>query len=176
MRSTVVDTNVLVVANGRDGDYSVRCQLAAIETLSALKARGRVGLDELGEIIDEYRRYCRGSGEPGVGDEFFRWVFEHQYTHCERVHLTPDEDRTYAEFPDDPDLTNFDRNDRKFVAVAMGCTAAGGSHLHAGPRIRPPRASPGAGGYPGSWDLSGVRLKRARAGTPGPRRVHHGEP
>lgn len=144
MRSTVVDTNVLVVANGRDGVPSIACQLAAIETLSTIKARGRVGLDELGEIIDEYRRYCRGSGQPGVGDEFFRWVFDHRYTDCEVVSINSHDDRVYEEFPAVADLGTFDRADRKFIAVALACSPKaevvnavdGGYELHAAPLRR----------------------------------------
>jgi hypothetical protein len=46
---------------------------------------------------------------------------------CERVVLTPQYDNgaeDFAEFPDDPELTDFDRNDRKFAAVALASLQA----------------------------------------------------
>ena len=38
---------------------------------------------------------------------------------CTWIHITPDEDREFVEFPDDGQLAKFDRSDRKFVAVAI---------------------------------------------------------
>lgn len=37
--------------------------------------------------------------------------------------LTPDPDRGFREFPDDPELAGFDWDDRKFVAVALAVGA-----------------------------------------------------
>ena len=36
-----------------------------------------------------------------------------------QVTITPHEQRGFEEFPDDPELARFDRDDRKFVAVAL---------------------------------------------------------
>ncbi len=38
---------------------------------------------------------------------------------CEKVEITPSEDRKFEEFPDDISLASFDKSDRKFVAVAV---------------------------------------------------------
>ena len=81
-----------------------------------------LALDDADEILAEYSRYCSHSGQPGVGDEFFRWAFDNQYTGCQRVPLTPHEDCGYEEFPEARELAKFDRSDRKFVATALGCT------------------------------------------------------
>ena len=64
------------------------------------------------------------SGQPGVGDEFMYWLFQNQYNGevCERVHITPHPERKFVEFPEDPALTGFDPNDRKYVAVALAST------------------------------------------------------
>ena len=39
------------------------------------------------------------------------------------VEITPDGIGDYKEFPEDPDLANFDPSDRKFVAVAIASGA-----------------------------------------------------
>jgi hypothetical protein len=77
-------------------------------------------LDAGFEIFNEYRSRLSLQGQPGVGDVFFRWVHDHQFNpeRCERVALTRDPSRGYAEFPDDPDLAGFDPSDRKFAAAA----------------------------------------------------------
>ena len=53
--------------------------------------------------------------------DFFKWLWDNQANpkHCQKVPITPDPNREFAEFPDDPDLSGFDRKDRKFVAVAL---------------------------------------------------------
>jgi hypothetical protein len=79
-------------------------------------------LDNLGHILDEYRGNLSASGQPGVGDAFFKWVWHNQgnVECCEQVEIHPrGKDGDYEEFPDDPELTKFDRSDRKFVAVAL---------------------------------------------------------
>ena len=63
------------------------------------------------------------SGQPGAGDAFMKWVFQNQAneSHCELVPITLINciEQDFEEFPDDPDLADFDRSDRKFVAVAL---------------------------------------------------------
>ncbi len=81
-------------------------------------------LDTGGRIFEEYRAYLSFSGQPGVGDEFFRWVHDYQWReeYCVRVALTPtaaDPD-DFVEFPSStPGLEAFDRADRKFIAAAV---------------------------------------------------------
>ncbi len=116
----VVDTNVLIVANGRDDTPAdLKCELACVEALQSAKAgKQLVLLDTFDLIIDEYRDYCRQSGEPGVGDEFFKYLNDHQHSTKKVIHIsiqeTPDEDGGFANLP----ANTFDRDDRKFLAVA----------------------------------------------------------
>jgi len=72
-------------------------------------------------ILGEYRRNLNPSGQAGPGDAFFKWLWNNQGNadQCRRVDITPDDDGSFTEFPDDPELKRFDRNDRKFVAVAL---------------------------------------------------------
>ena len=127
MTAYVVDTNVAVVANGRDTHAGVQCQLECVWRLRALEQRGVVVLDQLGLIFEEYRRHLWPSGQPGVGDAFLRYLFDYQYDadRCELVQITPmaDDARGFEEFPDDQALDAFDPDDRKFVAAA--CAAGG---------------------------------------------------
>jgi hypothetical protein len=118
----VVDTNVPVVANGRTPQAGPACVLACIDALDDLRLHNRVVLDSLGRILQEYRNNLSASGQPGVGDAFFKWVWQNQAntTHCETVEIHPRRNgEDYEEFPDDPELARFDRSDRKFVAVAL---------------------------------------------------------
>lgn len=122
-RHRVVDTNVLVAANGRDTHADLECQLACINALEKIKSDKILLLDNLGLILDEYSRHCHYKGEPGVGDFFFKYVFDNQLVQskCHIVSITQDHDNqsNFLEFPSDQGLQSFDPSDRKFVAVSI---------------------------------------------------------
>ena len=121
MSRMVVDTNVAVCANGKTPQASPECVIACVDALERLKQRGTVLIDVDGDILGEYVRRLSRSGQPGVGDAFLRWLIDNQANRY-RVHpvtITPDGTDGYAEFPADPALAGFDRDDRKFVAVAL---------------------------------------------------------
>ena len=113
----VVDTNVAIVANGRETNASIDCRLAAVEFLNALLASGQVILDLGGEIQEEYR-YLNPKGEPGVGDRFYRTILQSAPKHVERIELEKNAAGDFSDFPTDPALAAFDRSDRKFAAAA----------------------------------------------------------
>ena len=117
----VVETNVLIVANGGSSQANRACMEKCIDLLLEVSETASAALDEGGKIFDEYSAYCNYSGEPGPGDEFFAWLHENKWTACRLVSITPHDDRGYEEFPDAEDLQTFDRSDRKFVATALGC-------------------------------------------------------
>jgi hypothetical protein len=123
MRGYVVDTNVPVVANGRNEQADPDCVIACIDSLANVREHGVVVLDGGMQILYEYMRNISMSGQPGPGDLFMKWVWTVQadVSRCERVQLTLREGNSgdFAEFPDDADLIHFDRSDRKFVAVAL---------------------------------------------------------
>ena len=115
----VVDTNVLIVANGNNEQADPECELACIEALEGAKTgKQTVLIDASNLIMDEYSRHCSYSGSPGVGDMFFKFL--HDYKHSAKnvirvsIQETPDEDGGFANLPPN----NFDRDDRKFLAVA----------------------------------------------------------
>jgi hypothetical protein len=123
MRAAVVDTNVLIVANEGSEQATPECVLASVNALSALRRSGLVALDDQFLILDEYRSHASLGGQPGVGDGFLRHLYDNLYNGavCRVVTITRIEDGSFVEFPSDQRLATFDRDDRKFVAVALCC-------------------------------------------------------
>ena len=122
MSPVIVDTNVAVVANDRHTHAGLDCIMACVNALSEIRNNACVLVDDRGLILDEYARNLSRAGQPGVGDAFFKWLWESQWNplHCRRIPITPMEPpRGFAEFPDDPELAMFDWDDRKFVATAI---------------------------------------------------------
>ena len=117
----VMDTNVAVVANGKTEQAGSRCIRECINRLRHIQDECLLLLDDRSRIIDEYRNNLKPSGQPGPGDAFFLWLWQNQanHEHCRNIAVTPHEDRGFEEFPDDPNLSAFDQDDRKFVAVAL---------------------------------------------------------
>jgi len=122
----IIDTNVLVVANenhsaAKEEDV-FQCQQLLFTVM-----KNHISIDSLELIFNEYLRHAKRSGQPGVGDAFVKWLWSNQFgqKHCERVDITPisDGEREFSEFPDNESLKGFDRDDQKFVAVAIA-----GSH------------------------------------------------
>ncbi|MFT3856190.1 MAG: hypothetical protein QM742_01305 [Aquabacterium sp.] len=116
----VVDTNVLLVANGQHPGVSADCVRRCAHWLETLMATGRIALDDQFEIVREYQHKTHASNGQGAGDAFLRWLLHRldDAARCDLVTLVPDPARGYASFPDDPVLANFDAADRKFIAVA----------------------------------------------------------
>lgn len=116
----VVDTNVILVANGQHPDVSSACVTACQDWLQRIMAEGRVALDEDYAIVGEYQHKTHAGNGEGVGDAFVRWVLHHvdDAARCDLVRLDLDDQRGFLSFPVDEDLTHFDDADRKFVAVA----------------------------------------------------------
>ena len=125
MRVFVVDTNVLIAANGRRTHADLQCQLACVRRLKSLinHKQEAVAIDDKDRILDEYRRHMKFGGGP-MGDEFFMHVHNnlHNDSQVLVVPVTPSENdsRGFEELPDN----TFDRSDRKFLAVAVVAKAA----------------------------------------------------
>jgi hypothetical protein len=123
MNAVVIDTNVLYVANNNAPQAGCECVLAVVRRLEQVQSSERVCLDSTRFILSEYlQQRLSFSGQPGMGDAFFKWLFNNQANpgHCEVVQVHPrNSDGTdFDEFPSDPALAAFDPSDRKFVAVA----------------------------------------------------------
>jgi hypothetical protein len=119
----VVDTNVAIAANGRHTHEDLNCQLACIDKLSWIVENAVVAIDGLGLILDEYSKHLRFEGAPGVGDQFFKHVFDNQSVSakCQVIGINQEPGNTedFVEFPKTNDLRHFDKSDRKFVAVSL---------------------------------------------------------
>lgn len=121
MSSVVIDCNVLIVANKMSDSAGEDCEEACITRLMQVKLqRECVLLDESDGIWKEYDRYIPYPYPPGMVSEFFYWMWQ---GNSRRVVITPrintDRIEDYEEFPSDPALANFDKSDRKYVAVAI---------------------------------------------------------
>jgi hypothetical protein len=126
-RLEVCDTNVAVVANGDAPHADDECRLVCIDRLERIKREGRLALDSLGLILNEYLDQRPFGWPRGPGDHLFIWAATHQAVPaaCTGVDVTAVAGpRAFAEFPDDPALAGFDRSDHVFVAVARASPEA----------------------------------------------------
>lgn len=120
----LVDTNVPKTANlalnpAEIPEEMTNCVLSCVEAVEyVVKKRGLV-IDAGDEIFDEYRRKLSMKGQPGVGDRFMKWVHDNRWMFPDenRVKITKNVD-SYDEFPNHEGLAQFDRSDRKFIAVS----------------------------------------------------------
>ena len=123
MTEFVVDTNVAIAANRRRTHADAKCQLACVRRLRSLVEDGVVAIDDRGLILDEYKRHLNFSGMPGMGDVFFKHVFNNQWqSDCvRRVPVTPSANprQGFVGLP----ANTFDPSDRKFLAVAVAADA-----------------------------------------------------
>ncbi len=119
----VIDTNVAISANGKDGkgepaEASDTCQLVCIELLKTCK-KLHIAIDKTGLIMDEYKRHLSHRGQPGVGDMFFKYLHDNQHAEnkIHTVNITPlsDTGRGFDELPPN----TVDPSDRKFLATAV---------------------------------------------------------
>ena len=123
----VVDTNVAVVANRDSPQASPNCVNTCINRLERIiRGEDKLVLDDNWKIIGEYIRNLRSTGEPGAGDRFLLWVLRNQSGQCDLVPITPinNSETEFQEFPTDPALNGFDRDDRKFIAVVRAHSAS----------------------------------------------------
>lgn len=126
MNRRILDTNVIVNAHATKSPQTsescisqcqhllVRCMADHFQIVIDV---GKHGSD----VLREYQNnlpYYGGS----YGELFIRWLLNNitDKKHVFEVPLTrQDADDEYEEFPDDPDLVDFDPRDRKFVALGV---------------------------------------------------------
>ena len=119
----VLDTNVAKVANGQTEQVDQGCIVTCLKELAAIRSHCHLLLDDRGLILQEYLRQKPHGFPQGAGDAFLVWVYDNQAnpSHVRSIPVTPldDDPRGFTEFPHDKELSKFDREDRKFVAVAL---------------------------------------------------------
>lgn len=124
----VVDTNVLVVANGRATHVDEACRLSCVDELARLARDEVVCVDDKGLILREYARRTEQRGQAEPGTVFFKHVWQ-KMGDPNRIRLFPVElvnrdDREGREFSDPVLPPNNLKKDAKFLAVAVKADAA----------------------------------------------------
>ena len=132
MNAVIVDTNVIIAANGKAEHASPedveRCQ----KRIKQILCQGETSLvDDGWRILNEYKRYVSLETRKGIGDLFLKTLLQNlmrQPAICTMVHINPldGKDTDFAEFPTTKSLSNFDVVDRKFIAVAIAYESAQG--------------------------------------------------
>lgn len=115
----VIDTNVLLVANGQHADASPECVVECVQRLQAMQQGGVTVIDDGFRILGEYLHKTRLNPPKGVGDLYLKWLLRQSGTaRVEQVALHETAENCFAEFPDPALEAAFDASDRKFAAVA----------------------------------------------------------
>ena len=116
----VIDTNVLLVANGDHADVSADCTIECVRRLQDMQAAGVTVIDDGFRILGEYLNKTRVNPPKGVGDVFLKWLLReaNNTARVEQVTITDAPGECFVEFPDAALQPAFDAPDRKFAAVA----------------------------------------------------------
>jgi hypothetical protein len=117
----IIDTNVILVANGAHPDVSESCRDACIDKLTRIVKDGQVVVDDANEIIEEYLRRTEPHKGSRVGDVFLKWLLNNQGNpkRVERVPLSPTGEASYSEYEALNLPHRCDPSDKKFIAVAV---------------------------------------------------------
>ena len=130
MNAVIIDTNVMVVANGKAAAPQARCKCiirCRARLAEIMRGSEMILLDDKKRIIQEYKNNLNAKGR-GFGDRFWQELVRRMWQHSReqekviRVRITPlaGNGTDFEEFPnDDASLKNFHKKDRKFVAVAL---------------------------------------------------------
>ncbi len=123
-KKCLVDTNVpktanLALAADTIPQELISCVLACVEAIEYVVKKDCLVMDSGNEIFDEYRQQLSMKGQPGIGDQFMKWVHDNRwkFLDADRIKITKNGE-SYDEFPDHEGLTHFDNSDRKFIAVS----------------------------------------------------------
>lgn len=116
----VIDTNVLLVANGDHADVSAECRIECVQHLQGIQALGVVVIDDGFRILGEYLKKTKLNPPKGVGDVFLKGLLReaNNPARVEQVTITDLPGQCFAEFPDAALQPSFDASDRMFAAVA----------------------------------------------------------
>ena len=124
MDAVIVDTNVIVTANDADDDDHRDCRERCQDRLMQIPSHGeKVVVDDERRILEEYERNANPNTKKGIGDIFVKTLLQNlgNPNICITVHITPSAGNgtDFEEFPNNNALSDFDPDDRKFIAVAV---------------------------------------------------------
>jgi hypothetical protein len=116
----VVDTNVILVANGIHPDASPECVIECIQRLEQLMKAGKVVIDDAFRIINEYQNKTTPRKSKRPGDVFVLWLLRNRANRdrVECVSLQERECDVFEDFPVADLQAVVDAPDRKFIATA----------------------------------------------------------
>lgn len=115
----VIDTNVLLVANGQHDEVLEDCMAECVKRLQAMQQKGIVVIDDGFRILGEYQNKTSLNPPKGVGDVFLKWLLRQAGSaRVEQITLNETAEHCFAEFPDPALEPLFDAPDRMFAAVA----------------------------------------------------------
>lgn len=120
MTLAVIDTNVLLVANGQHDEASPECVTECVRRLKSIQTNGVTVIDDGFRVLGEYQHKTQLNPPKGVGDVFLKWLLRNagNAVHVQQVTITETAADEFAEFPDPALQPHFDAPDRKFAAVA----------------------------------------------------------
>ena len=124
MYAVIMDTNVIVVANDADNDDRQDCRERCQDRLQQILDQDeKVVIDNERRILEEYERNVDPNTQKGIGTIFVKTLLQNLGNSkiCTTVHITPSAGNgtDFEKFPNDPTLSDFDPDDRKFIAVAV---------------------------------------------------------
>lgn len=122
--TSIVDTNVLLVANGQHENVGPDCVISCTQRLQQIMHGQRIAIDDGFKILLEYQKKTQPKTGNRPGDAFLKWALRNNANdkHCDGIPITIDTKKGYEEFPDDERLADFDASDRMFIAVAAAHT------------------------------------------------------
>jgi hypothetical protein len=121
LETEIIDTNVVLVANGQHPDVSPGCIAESALRLQKIMQKGRFAVDDAFRILSEYQNKTQPKTGNRPGDAFVKWTLRNNFNtqRCDQISIRDHPERGFESFPDDQDLRQFDPSDRKFVAVAV---------------------------------------------------------
>ena len=123
MDAVIVDTNVIVIANDTNNQRADCRDLCQDRLEQILEQREKVVIDNERRILGEYEDNANPNARKGIGDIFVKTLLQNLKNPeiCTMVHITSlsGNGADFEEFPDDSALSDFDPDDRKFIAVAL---------------------------------------------------------
>lgn len=130
MAHKIIDTNVPLTAAGVNTEASERCELKCEEVISQIfRGEALIVVDDDDRVISEYRNNMYPDPKGTRAGQFLMYLLVNR-RHPDRVRslkLQLDENGHYVDYPDTEDSWNsdiprcerFDRDDKKWVALAV---------------------------------------------------------
>ncbi|MFZ1561731.1 MAG: hypothetical protein WAT37_17485 [Saprospiraceae bacterium] len=121
----IIDSNVIAIANGLHDTATIECMHNSISFLKNIKEivmrRDDVFLiyDTSFIILNEYFNHCRKGAEKKLGTAFLKWVHNHKNNQKKIILHDLPADIEFNEELLPECYAGFDRNDRKYLILAL---------------------------------------------------------